>query len=198
MAKNGVKKELERKAIDYKNTREQDPIAQAALSSKCADPSTTPASAMPVGVPINLTITGWRKSLRALWIAKTWRIRVWWGLLMCAIGRHEWLEHPALDRNGDPALDELGNLKPGRFARCERPSCRIFRDTPALTAVDRWLETDDFMLLARTDCPTCGGRGWSRKMLLPGSAKAKLACGCLRVQPRFVERVQSRGPNGAA
>lgn len=139
-------------------------------------------------IPANNKPSRWAP-LRALWIAKTWRIRVLFGALACMLNRHNWEDCPALDKDGKPHLDESGKTKPSMYQRCKRPTCRVFSAAPTLLEVQNWLESDDFMVLARKGCPKCHGRGYSRKMLLPGPAKAKVPCDCVRVQPRYVERV---------
>lgn len=130
---------------------------------------------------------------RVWWHAKTWPIRKKLMVLACMLNRHDWEDAYAVDATGEPARDENGRVKPSRFRRCKRPGCRVFSDQPQLVAVGNWLETDDFMVLARKDCQRCFGRGFYRKMVLPGAAKAKLPCDvCLRVQPRYVEHAPEK------
>jgi hypothetical protein len=123
--------------------------------------------------------------------------RLWRGMVLCAVSRHDWEGAPALTKDGTPSYDDQGHIKPGQFARCCRPRCRVFGGLPKLLEVENWLQTDDFMVLANKQCRLCFGRGYSRQMLLPGAAKAKMPCTCLRIQPAFVrkatEEEQKRG-----
>ncbi len=123
-----------------------------------------------------------RKRLRRFWVWASWPlVKAWWRLL-CFVGSHEWELAPALDAQAEPVPS-----KKGRYWRCRRPACRAMRGNLALVAFGKWLESDDFMVLVRADCPRCYGRGYTGKMLLADGAKAKVPCGCMRLQPMFIE-----------
>jgi hypothetical protein len=123
----------------------------------------------------------WRRIARKVWLIGTWRLGQWWGRQMCTLNLHQWKDAPALDRNGEFDLS-----KPGRFQACERPACRIFRGKPRLVHVGHWLETDDFIVLARTDCKRCCGRGYTGRMMMDDGGRCLVPCACLRVQPGYI------------
>lgn len=108
---------------------------------------------------------------------------------LCALTFHKWEEAPALNERGEYNL-----ACPGRYARCSRSACQIFRDKPLLLVDKSYTEIPEFLVLAKRSCPSCMGRGFSKRMLLPNQdpkgkpARCKVPCGCLRIQPAFVER----------
>lgn len=127
-------------------------------------------------------------AFRKWWLTKTWPVQLKLGQLKCAFNSHDFMEAPALDKNGDIDL-----TKPGRYQRCKRPKCQLFAGKPALLVADKWAELDTVMVICRTNCPKCYGRGFTGKMLLDkaGSAKAAIPCPCIRVQPAYCEKVRA-------
>lgn len=133
------------------------------------------------------------RQLKLWWTVKSYPLyaKLAWPL-GCAFGFHGWEEAPAFDHAGEPVAN-----RPGLFRRCKRPGCRVYGDRPQLkvirdeAGVVLWAESDDFEVLANGRCGKCHGRGYSQKMILPGGVKAKLPCSCIRVQPRFIERVKA-------
>jgi hypothetical protein len=111
----------------------------------------------------------------------------------CALNFHKWEEAPALTDKGDYNL-----ACPGRYARCARSACQIFRDKPLLLVDKSYTEIPEFLCLAKRSCPSCMGRGYSKKMMLPNQdpkgkpARCKVPCNCLRIQPAFVERYDAK------
>lgn len=134
---------------------------------------------------LKLRVKTWwlRSTWRRLWLAHTWPVRRRWGWLEChLLNFHEWEDAPALDAKGNFVLS-----KPGRWRMCKRPDCRIFRGKPALVATPKWLESDDFIVIARRDCGRCYGRGYTGLMILSAGVKSKVPCNCLRIQPAYIE-----------
>lgn len=115
-------------------------------------------------------------------IAKLWPLIKAWGHVLCVTNHHDWEDTYALDDKGEPVPGKLGSYK-----RCKRGHCRIYRGQIKLLSIGKWIETDDFMTLAQDTCPQCHGRGYRQRMILPGGARAKVPCGCVRVQPRFID-----------
>lgn len=175
-------------------TQKKNPLAQAAVQhqpSSAAPPPELERVAEPA-TPVLPQIHGWR----GWWLAQSWPWRRRWGRVLCALNRHDWEHTVALDEKGEPHRDENGRVKPSDLMRCKRLDCRIYRGALKLVQVGRWLQTDDFMVMARADCPQCYGRGYARKMILDPTSRAKMPCPCLRVQPLFVERVPAKERKG--
>jgi hypothetical protein len=177
---------LKTPAVQYAPNATPAPEAAAAATETGMPAPETP---VPVHKPANPHF----KALRALWIAKSWPLRRRWWMVLCAFGKHEYENTIVLDAQGEPAKDEDGKTVPSDLQRCVRPDCRVYVGVPKLMQFGKYLQTDDFMVLARTDCPYCHGRGYRGRMILDPSTKAKIPCSCLRVQPVFVEHFKQRG-----
>lgn len=137
--------------------------------------------------PVVKLLEGWgrlRFSLRRLWYIKTLPLRRRWGKVLCSLNHHDWETAPSLNVRG-----EMDFSKPGRYFRCRRAHCQVFRGQLNLWASDRWWESNDFLVLVRRSCHECHGRGYSGFMRLPGGGRCGVPCKCIRVQPAYVETV---------
>lgn len=134
--------------------------------------------------------------MRQRWLKLTWRVKRAWGRVQCLAGRHRWEERLGV------ALDEKAagkEIRPGRFRRCQRRDCRIVQGTPALHDFGRYIEVDDFLVVAKKSCQKCSGRGYDGRMVLQDGFSVKVPCKCLTVQPAFFERkVEKRAGKDAA
>ncbi|MEE8607597.1 MAG: hypothetical protein V3S55_08335 [Nitrospiraceae bacterium] len=129
----------------------------------------------------------WRLIARRTWLHWTFPIRRQWWKLKCALNKHDWKEAAALDSHG-----EFDLTRPGRFLMCARPACQVFRGPPSLVHVGKWMETDDFLVLARLDCQRCWGRGYEGRMVMGENTRAHVPCKCIRVQPRYIIRLPGK------
>ncbi len=136
---------------------------------------------------LTVTWTRFRFELFRLYLTKTWPWRKRWGRALCWLNKHDWEEAPAFDKAGEPDPSH-----PARWLKCRRATCEVLRGKPTLLMLGKRVETHDFMVLARTDCRHCHGRGYGGRMVLRSGVKAKIPCRCLTVQPAYVER-----PRGA-
>lgn len=137
----------------------------------------------------------WRIRGRQLWVRHTWWARKQYWKLLCAFNSHSWEKAVEPKNDGTATVD--GNC-PTRYERCKRPECRIYSAKRQLIRVKNFVETDDFIILAKLDCKQCYGRGYRGTMRLPGNCRAKIPCGCLTIQPEFMEHIKADLPSEKA
>lgn len=134
-------------------------------------------------------------NLRRLWVTwVSWPItRRWWKLL-CFLQRHDWAEAPQIDPREGRIRPDL----PPRYTICTRPECQAVRGMPKLVVLDRWVEVQGMILLAKRGCQKCFGRGYTGKMFIGNGVKAAVPCRCLTIQPCYVESVVPKGEKKAS